>query len=571
MRMRRTGALLVAVGSMLALTATLAPLPGAGQTSPDTEQTTPAADQPSPEGQQAATGDQIVIAEAPRQVTGNPNPTRLFDIPALAVHPDDPQTVVMAVGDARLGGCGLRVSRDGGLSWATTVENMLPEQFDSCLQRPLFPVMDPTFAPDGTLHVPWPASSGPDPDGPISMLAGRTSNLGRTFEVATVAEGGRVTADPGDFGQEGEPAEAVTWHKAPSLVVDPTNSDRLYLGMRWNVWGTDSQSFEGDVPFRPWVAISEDGGETWNERIDMVENSTGEDVFGALHHDLVATSDGTLYAFTRSWPAPAPEGEERDPLRLLMFKSTDNGQTWDISPFLEEVENFRAPYAAVNPNNDDIYVVYTARKGESAEGEPPVPQEIFFTASRDSGETWSDPVQINDSTDRPADRHAVNISVAPNGRIDVAFHDFRNDPFQSAGEGTRYWDVYHTYSTDRGRTWSSDTRVTETFIDANQGATYNNRDVRGPTGLASTNDAAYIAWPDSRATGENGDAEDVYLSRLRFVDEGQPVAASQPAGGDTGTSPWVWLTVGAGAALAVGGLVLLLSSRGARSRPEVAG
>ena len=43
--------------------------------------------------------------EAPRQVTSGPNPTRAFAIPALAVDPDDPSTVAMAVGDARNGGC----------------------------------------------------------------------------------------------------------------------------------------------------------------------------------------------------------------------------------------------------------------------------------------------------------------------------------------------------------------------------------------------------------------------------------------------------------------------------------
>src|SRR5262245_35798565 len=44
------------------------------------------------------------VIEAPRQVTGGPNPVRLFDIPALAVDPRDPNTVVMAIGDARNGG-----------------------------------------------------------------------------------------------------------------------------------------------------------------------------------------------------------------------------------------------------------------------------------------------------------------------------------------------------------------------------------------------------------------------------------------------------------------------------------
>lgn len=506
-----------------------------------------------------------VVVEAPRQVTGTAEPTRLFNIPALAVHPDDPSTVVMAVGDSRNGGCGLWASQDGGRSWANTAENLLPEDTDHCYQRPLFPVMDPTFAPDGTLHVAMPGSANDagHPNGPIDMLAARTDDLGATHDTVTVADGKEVTADPGDYGQDGEPAEAFTWHKAPSLVVDPTDPDRLYLGMRWNVWGTDLQGFDGDVPFRPYVAVSDDGGETWGEPIDMVANSEGEEVFGALHHDLVAAPDGTLYSFTREWPEP--DSEER---RLLMLTSTDQGQSWEVSVFLEDVESFRAPVAAVDPQDGTLYVVYG--------GEPPdapeegAVQEVFFTSSDDGGETWRDPVQITDA-DQPADSAEPNISVAPNGRVDVAWHDFRNDPFFEAGEEgpmggaaeARYWDVYHTHSTDGGETWADNTRVTETFVDGNEGATFNNMDVRGPVGLASTNEAAYVAWSDSRATTGEGDAEDAYFSAVRFPGAAEADAAGAPSADG---SAWLWGVLGAGAALAVAGVLLLVGVGGARRR-----
>lgn len=513
-----------------------------------------------------------VVVEAPRQVTGNPESTRLFNVPALAAHPDDPSTVVMAVGDSRDGGCGLWASRDGGRSWANTAENLLPEEFDHCYQRPLFPVMDPTFAPGGMLHVAMPGSSTQrgHPDGPISMLAARTDDLGDTHETTVVAEGERVSADPGDYGQEGEAAEAFTWHKAPSLVVDPTDSDRLYLGMRWNVWGTDSQSFEGDVPFRPYVVVSQDGGETWGEPMDIVDNAEGEDVFGALHHELVAGPDGTLYGFTREWTAPDAEGEPR----LLMLQSTDGAQSWEITPILEDVENYRAPVAAADPDTGDLYLVYAAQEDEAEEGEPPAPYEIFATTSEDGGDTWSEPVEITDA-EEPGDSLAVNVSVAPNGRIDVAWHDFRNDPFgpdqiESFFRGERYWDVYHAYSTDGGETWSDNTRVTQTFVDAGVGATYNNKDVRGPTGLASTDNAAYVAWPDTRATtGATDDAEDAYFSVIRFPEgENDDVGSVGLAGAQgSGYTPWLWLVLGAGAALALAGLLLVLSVRGARRKP----
>lgn len=525
--------------------------------------------------------DSEVVVEAPRQVTGNANPTRLFSIPALAVHPDEPSTVVMAVGDSRNGGCGLHVSRDAGASWAQTADHLLPEDLPFCHQRPLFPVMAPAFGSDGTLHVGLPGSRTDEghPNGPIGMYAARTDDLGASHDVATIVEGGRVTADPGDYGQEGEADEAFTWHKAPSIAVDPNDPDNVFLAMRWNVWGTDLQWFDGDVPFRPYFAASNDGGETWNEAIDIVENAEGEDIYGTLHHDLVASPDGTLYSFTREWPAPTGEDEPSPDRRLLMLTSSDGGQSWEITPILDGVVNTRAPVAAVDPQDGTLYVVYG--NAADTDDDEPAPQELFFTSSDDGGETWSDPAQITDETDAPdtaADSQEPGIAVAPNGRIDVAWYDFRNDPFFQPGdsgpmggsEEARYWDVYHTHSADGGDSWSPNTRVTETFVDSEEGATFNNMDVRGPVGVASADRAAYIAWSDSRATTAEGDAEDAYFSALRFPSDGQAGGRHLTSAEGGVGSPWLWGLLGAGTALALGGLLLLLGIRRARPQPSPA-
>ncbi len=502
-----------------------------------------------------------VVVEAPRQVTGNTSPVRLFDIPAVAVHPEDPLTVVMAVGDARNGGCGIRVSRDGGLSWAATAPNLLPADLQFCHQRPLFPVMAPAFGSDGTLYVAMPGSSPATghPNGPISLLVARTDDLGATHEIVTVAEGKQVTVDPGDFGNEGEPEQGNTWHKAPSLVVDPNDPDKLYLGWRYGVWGTDLQGLEGDVPFRPYLSMSEDGGRTWSEPMDLVANSTGEEIYGSSAPMLVVAPDGAIYGFSKESLAPQPEGAPKRTPRSLMLKSTDGGRSWDISVLNEGGENMRAPQPAVDPRNGDLHVVYGSGGAHtSADEPPPAPQEIYFTTSTDEGATWSDPLQISDG-DPQADKFEPGISVAPNGRIDVAWHDFRNDPFgpRQIGaffRGERYWDVYTSSSTDSGASWRPNTRVTETFVDGGQGATFNNKDVRGPMGIASSDNAVNITWADSRASAQDGGAEDAYFSRLRFADAALPGSA-------LGESSWVWALLGAGGALALGGLALFVLAR----------
>lgn len=508
-------------------------------------------------GCQAAQDDGGVVIEAGRQVTGNSNPLRLFDIPAVAVHPEDPSTVVVAAADARNPDeCGLHVSRDGGLSWTTTADNILPEDLDFCIQRAFGPVMYPAFASDGTLYVAFSGSSTATghPNGPIDLLVTRTDDLGVTFETVTVAEGKTATVDPADYGGQGKPQTGNTWNKFPSLAVDPDNPDRVYVAWRWNVWGKDLQSLEGDVPFRPYFAVSNDGGKTWSEPIDLLTVAKGAEAYGASAPVLVVADDGTIYGFSKELPkrsAPSPTT-----YRLLMFKSTDGGKTWTMSVFNDGAESIGNPVPAIDPDNGNLYVVYESRGAQPPEGQPD-PNKLYFTASTDGGETWTEPRVLAElppgkTADGRFYTYYPGISVAPNGRIDVAWHDFRNDPFLRTDTTARYWDVYYAYSSDGGNSWSKSLRVTETWIDGKYGATFGNSMTLGPMGIASTNDAAYVVWPDSRPTGRLGGAEDAYFSRIRHDTE----SLAATSGGDVATNA-LWGVIGAAAVLILIGVPLL--------------
>ncbi|HJV09531.1 MAG TPA: sialidase family protein, partial [Acidimicrobiales bacterium] len=509
--------------------------------------------------------------EAPRQVTTGPNPLRLYDIPALAVDPDDPDTIVMAVGDARNGGCGLRVSHDGGLSWAVTAPNLLFEPNDSCIQRALAPVMRPTFASDGTLYVAL-ASSSPATDvanGPISMLMSRTPDLGITHETFMVAKGETTPFNPADYGAAGPPQEGNSWNKYMGMGVDPKNPNRVYVMWRWLVWGKDLRQLQGDFVVRPYFSTSEDGGRTWSKPVDVLSVTGGEKAFGAGTMSMAVGPDSTVYGFARESVKPVPTGQTAPLPRHLMFKSTDFGKTWETSAIGEPAARAGNPEAAVDMKTGKLYVAYEHRGAATPSTSPPNPQNIMLISSADGGKTWSKPQNItDDAADKRADQYYPGISVAPNGRVDVAWHDFRNDPFFFAGQegnmgtavGQRYWDVYYTYSEDGGATWAENKRLTNPSIDAKHGATFNNIDTRGPMGIASSNEAAYVAWADSRATVDQNEAEDAYMTRIRFVG----VAELGATGGSSGGDSALWSVVGAGAALGIGGLLLLLVSRSRR-------
>lgn len=502
------------------------------------------------------------VVEAARQVTPDASPVRLFNIPDIAVHPDEPNTAVVLVGDARNGGCGLHVTRDGGLSWSVAADTVMPDELEHCIQRSFGPTTGVEFASDGTLYAALSGSTADNghPNGPVAALLARSRDLGQSHETFMVRDHEDLVIE-----HEGEEYELFEQNRMSTLAVDPTDPDVVYRGWHRRVSGVSSDEVPfGERPQRAFVAVSTDGGETWTDPIDVMQNYDGdpEEVFGSSYIDLVTGPDGTAYGFVRGSPA-----DRDDPQPFYMVKSTDQGETWTTEVIHDGAANINRPSAAVDPESGQLYLAWDER-GDSNEN----PSNIYFMTSTDQGETWDEPIQLNDDDPgRGANQYFPGVSVAPDGRVDVAWHDFRNDPFFTQGEAggmgsadnERWWDVYHTHSTDGGDTWAANTRVTDRSIDANLGSTYNNQDHRGPIGIASTERSAYVVWPDSRAGGGEFDAEDAYFTRLRF-DSAEPTAATgTSAGTDVG---WMWAALGAGVALVVGGVVLLVGVRIGRSR-----
>lgn len=515
-----------------------------------------------------------VVVEAPRQVTADPNPVRLYSNPAVAVDPNDPSTVVVVAGDARNGGCGVRLSRDGGLSWATTSQTVLPSGLPYCVQRNFGPALAPAIASDGTLYIGVSGSSAKDtPNGPITALVAKSDDLGVTSDVITVAkpEGFTYTPPAG-----GPTLTGFNQWREPTLAVDPSNPKKLYMG--WRLWngGIDSVPFTA-FPQRSYISTSDDGGRTWTQPLDVlratIDDARAKEMGIVLNADrvtasdtpqLVVAKDGTAYGFTKEQPPSAPTGQPAPLSRLFMFKSTDGGKTWATSVVNKGAQRIDLPSAAVDPRNGNLYLAYASRGAATPTGTPANASKIYVTASTDGGNTWSDPQVITDDDPaRKASQYFAGISVAPNGRVDVAWYDFRNDAFFNAGEegnmgsavGQRYWDVYYSSSRDAGRSWSENTRVTPASIDGKAGITFNNQDVRAPIAVGSTDEGVYLAWPDTRASGPGGDAEDVYFSRVRFT-------APLPLGAPTGaSSKLAWALFGVAITLAVGGAALLLGAR----------
>lgn len=511
-------------------------------------------------GAQEEGGDGPVV-EASRQVTRDANPVRLFATPEIAVHPDNPNMLALIAGDARNGGCFVHTSRDGGLSWSSGV-NVSPSDNPFCFQRNFGPASDITWAPDGTLYVALSGSSveRDHPNGPTSAYLARSDDQGSSFETFLVAEGrGGIDAVNGD----GETVQVDEVHYLMSLAVNPNDSNHVFVGWKWRARGDNARG----VPNGTWLAISTDGGRSFAEPLDLGAEAQPLDTYhGSDTAMTVVDSAGTIHVVAQERPSDDPE-------HLLYWRSTDGGETWTGTTIAGvAADDIDSPDIAVDPVTDNLYVVLGVRTEPEDDPENGW-LEPMFTMSSDGGETWSEARNL--STDPEGySAYFPGVSVAPNGRVDVAWHDFRDDPFFVPGEvgsmgtavGQRFGDIYYTFSTDAGATWSDNIRVTDRSIDRNVGVTFNNQDFRGPVGIASSNGATFITWADSRAGAVDFDLEDAYMTRVRHA---APAAAAGTTGG--GTSGVLWSVLGAGAALALGGLVLLAGSRRARRpapRPE---
>lgn len=373
----------------------------------------------------------------------------------------------------------------------------------------------------------------PTESGDVSVRVSRSGDLGDTWASTLVAEG----LAEGEYEFISRPITGL------AVDADSADDDIVYVG-----W----QTFPTDEPRAPQVAVSTDdgasfsGGRTpFDEQIS--DELGGESGLQGLPPKLAVDDDGVLYVLFPG-QAGGDEGPDEVPNRLLLARSDDRGETFTVTEVAEVHDANVGPEFVWSPQGGEdgtLHIVYEDRREE-----PYGPRDIFYQQSTDGGETFSEPQKLNDED--PDELYAQvnpNISLAPNGRLDVAWWDWRD------GAALYGNDVYYTHSVNDGDTWSNNVRVTDQSIDRRIGYWGNNADMRSRPGIASTDHAARIAWSDTRLAVAGANTQDIYTATVQHGEV------------PTGESDSVlWYVIAILAGLTAGGLVLAILGLVARRR-----
>ena len=519
------------------------------------------------------------------------DPGRLYSSPAMVVDPKNPLHIVGGWADLRTRRCGIVRSLDGGVTWVRPDASPDTATFPFCSQSQGGVIQAPVaFGGGGMLYM---ALNGWGNEEPAraggAVLVARSADMGDTWDTVVVRNAREKT------GNDTENIRPVQ-----SIAVDAHGGkdDVIYVTFARSL---PNLTAPNAAPASPMVAVSHDGGRTFADAVDLTDGVFADQAvrdqamaavttttaapggttttttippagskaaqpnqaanFGAsgTRNGMIARVDskGTAYVI---WPTGTANINPSPPGGLALSKSTDGGKTWSSAltiPF--SYDNATGgpasayPQMAINPKTGALHIVYNRNPNPDVTGL----SEVYDRASYDGGKTWSDPrVMSDDDPKNFGGQFFPNISIAPNGRVDVVWWDTRDM------QGLRATDAYYTYSNDDGRTWSKNIRITDQSVDRKLGIWGNNYDIASQPGIASTNAYAVFGWDDTRnsdrsfsdSSSVGGGLQDVYVAAAQF----------EALGGGSSKAAKVVLA-GVVGLLAVG-LALLLGALITRSR-----
>lgn len=425
----------------------------------------------------------------------NPGDISANNSPTLAQNPTRPENlaVVNRVDTPRYT-CGLRVSQDRGARWSRVAVPIPRGEEPKCFAPDL------AFATDGTLYLSYVTLRG-------------TSNEPHAVWMSTSTDGGRTLAAPRKVA--GPLAFQVR------VATDPQRPERVYV--TWLQPDMVGLYLFSGSDNRIVVARSDDAGRSFGKPVRASARSRQR----VLAPSAVVGPDGALYVLYldvrgdrldyegghgSAGGAPYPGH-----FALVLGRSTDAGATWQESLVDDRVVPTRrfisflppSPSLAIDRSSGRVYVAF--EDGRHA------PSDVYVWSLAKGAGTWTGPTRVNDTPSGDKGwQYLPKIAVAPDGRLDVAYYDRREDPSNVRNH------VSLQSSSDEGATFTSHTRLTDRSFDSRIGAgsELDLPDLGSRLGLVSESSAALAAWTDTRAGTVSSNKQDIAFAEATVARSG---------------------------------------------------
>ena len=418
-----------------------------------------------------------------------------FNSPAAVVSPKDADTLVVA---ARLDrpqfSAVVRRSVDTGETWTST-------------DVPLPTGELRTYAPDlaydasGGLYATYLTLSDPG-NNPTGVWLAKSTDDGQSFSAPTKVAG--------------------PYAYQPRVLVNGNTVHVSFVQANAAV-ETITNAF-GPPPNPVVVATSTDSGATFGEGVSVSAQrervGAATPFFGIKGELMVLYEDfgDDKVDFENTPGAPAYDGS----FQLVLARSGDAGKTFDevsvVDDAVKATDRFNPytpayPSVAVSPigeapAGDAIYVTWADATNTD--------WDVFVRRSNDNGASWGARTQVNTPDKLNTHQYLPTISVAPNGRVDVAYYDRAE-----GGNDNVFTAAVLATSFDAGATWRT-VSVSDKLFDSRvgpQGVNDKTAEFGSRLGLVSQAQRALAVWTDSRSGDEGTGRQDIYFAPISIAPE----------------------------------------------------